>query len=176
MLHEILTLLASLIHEATPILQQYGLAAVFVALAVENLGVIFAPGESVIVTASFLAAKSVFPIWEVLVLGILACVLGQYAAYGLGARYGHVGLLRYGRYVGIKPVMIDRVHTFFSRFGVPVVLVGRFIIPLRQLQGYLAGSAEMPWISYAIWNAMGAVLWVSAWGIGTFLLAKNIPV
>ena len=176
MLHWFLATLAALIHAASPILKGYGLPAVFALLFVESAGVVFAPGEAMIVAAGFLAAKGLFPVWVALPLAMIAATLGGYAAYGLGDRYGHQALLRYGRYVGINPPMVDKVHTFFCRFGAPVVLVGRFIVPLRQLQGYIAGASEMGFPAFAIWSAIGAVLWVAAWGGGAFLLAERIPV
>ncbi len=170
-----LATLAHLIHLATPLLQTYGLWGLVGILFAENLGVVFAPGESVVVTAGFLAAKGVFSIAIVLPLAMLAAILGGYLAYGLGVRYGHAGLIRFGKYVWITPEKISRVHNFFQRFGAPVVAIGRFIVPLRQLQGYIAGSAEMGFRAYAIWSAVGAVLWVTTWGGGAWWLAESIP-
>ena len=173
-MHWFLATLAPLISAATPILRQYGIWAIIVILFVESMGVVFAPGEAVIVAACFLAAKGVFPVWEVIPVGILSATLGGYLAYGLGVRYGHAGLLRYGRYVWIRSEMVDKVHQFFHRFGAPVVAVGRFIVPLRQLQGYIAGSAEMGFPVFAVWSAVGAVAWVGTWGLGTWWLAGSI--
>lgn len=175
MLHWFIGTLAYLITVATPILHKYGLFALVGILFIENLGFIFAPGESIIVTAGFLAAKGVFSIWLVIPLAILAAVLGGYAAYWLGAKYGHRGLLRYGRYIWIKPAMVDKVHHFYTILGAPFVLIGRFVVPLRQLQGYLAGSAEMGFPSFVLWSTLGGVLWVSVWCGGAYLLAAQIP-
>ncbi|MFA5733043.1 MAG: hypothetical protein WCY91_01170 [Acidithiobacillus sp.] len=85
------------------------------------MGVVFAPDEAGIVAAGFLAAKAVFPIWGAIPVGALSATLGGYLSYGLGARYGHAGLLHYGRHVWIRPEMVDKVHRFFWRFGVPGV-------------------------------------------------------
>lgn len=175
-IHQLLLLLASLIKEATPILRQYGLLAICGILFAESFGVVFAPGESILVTSFFLAAKGVFPLWEITPIIVVATVLGQYAAFFLGNRYGHTALLRYGKYIGIRESMIEKVHRFFGKYGAPVVVIGRFIVPLRQLQGYLAGASEMGWKPFAVWDAIGGILWVAAWGGGTFLLAAQIPV
>lgn len=175
-LHVVLSTLSVLIHAASPILTTYGLPAVFLILFAESAGFIFAPGESVIVAAGFLAAKGLFVLWIILPLGMLGATLGGYAAYFLGDRYGHKALLRYGRYVGVKAPMVEKVHAFMCRFGAPVVLVGRFIVPLRQLQGYIAGTSEMAFLPFAIWSALGAVLWVAAWGGGAYFLAAQIPI
>jgi membrane protein DedA with SNARE-associated domain len=157
-IHWFIGTLTYFITAATPMLHTYGLFALVGILFVENLGIVFAPGEAIIVAAGFLAAKGVFPIWLVIPLGIIAAVMGGYVAYALGARYGHKGLLRYGHYIWIKPLMIDRVHRFFHRFGAPVVAIGRFIVPLRQLQGYIAGRAEIGLPAFWIWSAGGGIL------------------
>lgn len=175
MLSWFLSELSRLIAVASPILHRYGLMAVFVLVFAENLGVVFAPGEAVVVTAGFLAAKGLFPVWLALPIAMLAAIIGSGIAYGIGFRYGHKALLRYGRYIGIKPPTVEKVHEFFQKFGPPVLVVGRFIVPLRQLQGYLAGSSEMSFASFATWNIIGSMLWVLAWGCGAFWMAHAIP-
>ena len=173
--HLFLLTLGHLIHIATPILRRYGLWGLVVVLFAENLGFLFAPGEAVVVTAGFLAGKGVLGIESVIPLAILAATAGGYAAYGLGVRYGHAGLLRYGKYVWITPAIVEKTHDLLRRFGVPILLTGRFIVPLRQLQGYLAGTAEIGFRPYALWSAVGAGLWVATWGGGAWWLASSIP-
>lgn len=176
MLHWFLTMLATLIQTASPIMKEYGLWALFGMLLVENMGVVFAPGEATLVTAGFLTAKGVFSLPAAIPVAVLGCIIGGSLAFWLGSRYGHKSLERFGGYVGIKPWMIEKSHNFFNKFGAPVVIVGRFIVPLRQLQGYLAGASQMEGSSFMIWNAVGSLLWVLAWGGAAFLLSHYIPV
>ncbi len=166
--------LESLIHLASPVLQRYGLAAVVAIVFIENLGVLVAPGEAVIVTAGYLSARGLFPISLVLVLATLAATLGGFAAYGLGFRYGYAGLSRWGKYLWITPARLEKTHRFLQAYGPPVVLFGRFVVPLRQLQGYLAGTVAMGFRSFAFWSFLGAVAWVGFWGFGTWWLAGSI--
>ncbi|MBN6741319.1 hypothetical protein JKG47_12375 [Acidithiobacillus sp. MC6.1] len=49
-------------------------------------------------------------------------------------------------------------------------------MPLRQLQSYIAGSAETGFIYFAAWSGLGAILWVLAWGGGAWMLASQIPI
>lgn len=89
-----LATLAHLIHLATSLLQTYGLWGLFGLLLAENLGVIFAPGESVVVTAGFLAAKGVFSIAVGAVIWVLfwgggAWWLAQSIPSGTMAFAGH---------------------------------------------------------------------------------------
>ena len=52
----------------------------------------------------------------------------------------------------------------FRRYGGAVVLVARFFALLRQLNGIVAGTVGMVWWRFLSYNAVGAALWVSAWG------------
>jgi membrane protein DedA with SNARE-associated domain len=160
----------------SPIIKEYGLWAVLVILVTENMGIIFMPGESIIVAASYFAAKGVLSIYAVDIMAILASITGGLISFELGLRYGHAKLIKYGKYIGVSVSSVDKVHSFFTKYGAAVVCIGRFIVPLRQLQGYLAGSTEMNERSYIVWGSIGAVLWVSFWSLSTYLLASNIHI
>ena len=45
---------------------------------------------------------------------------------------------------------------------------------LRQLNGIVAGSAGMGWKRFAVYNALGALLWVGAWSAGVYYFGKQI--
>ena len=47
---------------------------------------------------------------------------------------------------------------------------------LRQLNGIVAGSAGMCWKRFAIYNALGALLWVGAWSSGVYCFGDQIKV
>jgi membrane protein DedA with SNARE-associated domain len=76
---------------------------------------------------------------------------------------------RYGRYVFLPPERYEKAEKFFTRHGGKVVTVARFIEGLRQVNGIIAGAAEMPWTRFVAFNALGAALWVGLWaGVGYF--------
>jgi len=52
--------------------------------------------------------------------------------------------------------------------------VARFFDGLRQLNGIVAGLLHMPWKSFTICNILGAALWTGVWGLGTYILEKEI--
>lgn len=165
-----------LIQAVAPVLHEYGLVALVGILFIENMGLVFAPGESMVVAAGFLAGRGVLPPLPSAVAAIIATTLGSYLAWWLGDRYGHPFVIRYGRFVGVTPPRWEKAHRFFTRFGPAVVAGGRFVVPLRQLQGYVAGSAEMRFRSFALWSSLGAIVWVISWGGLAFWLADQIPV
>ncbi|MHB1736868.1 MAG: DedA family protein [Acidithiobacillus sp.] len=60
---------------------------------------------------------------------------------------------------------MEKTACFFKRHGPVAVMLGRFIVPLRQLQGYVAGSAKMGFWRFAWWSLLGAMAWVLVWGL-----------
>jgi membrane protein DedA with SNARE-associated domain len=55
------------------------------------------------------------------------------------------------------------IEGIFRRYGGITVLFARFFNILRQLNGIVAGTLEMPWWRFLFFNAAGAALWVAAW-------------
>ena len=49
------------------------------------------------------------------------------------------------------------------RHGPLIVVVARFVVVLRQLNGIVAGTTGMPWPTFLLANALGAALWVGVW-------------
>lgn len=74
---------------------------------------------------------------------------------------------------GVKPDHLAHVERFFKRYGGGIVIAARFIVILRQLNGVVAGSIQMPWWRFLTFNALGAALWVGFWGGGAFFLGEH---
>ena len=52
--------------------------------------------------------------------------------------------------------------------------MARFVDGFKQLNGIAAGAFDMPWKIFALFNAIGAALWVAFFGFGTLYLDKHI--
>jgi membrane protein DedA with SNARE-associated domain len=94
----------------------------------------------------------------------MGAVAGDNIGYAIGRFGGCRVVLRYGRYVLISRERLTYTATFFRKHGGAMVAVARFFVVLRQLNGIVAGIAEMPWWHFLFYNALGAVLWVGFWG------------
>ncbi|MHB1268129.1 MAG: DedA family protein [Acidithiobacillus ferriphilus] len=167
--------LLSATHAALPIIHRYGLWVISGALFLDSFGVIFMPGESILVAAGFLARYGALSIWLLIPMTVIAATLGNYGAYGLGSRFSHLIPLRWGRWIGITAPRLENTACFFKRHGPVAVMLGRFIVPLRQLQGYVAGSAKMGFWRFAWWSLLGAMAWVLVWGLVGWWVAGYVP-
>ncbi len=155
-----------------PWLHAYGSAAVFVILLFELLGLPL-PGESLLVVAAVLAGRGDISFPVLLLSAWCGAVAGDNIGYVIGRMFGHTLLRRYGPKVGIKPESLQKVEAVFARYGAVAVGFARFVNILRQLNGVVAGTLEMHWLKFLVFNALGGAVWVAAWTAAGYYLGKN---
>ena len=141
---------------------QYGVAALFVGLTLETLGLPL-PGEAALIGMSAAAGAGQGSIWHVAVAAFAGAVLGDNIGYLIGRRYGRVVILRHGSRIGITEDKYRKAEDIASKYGPLMVVVARFIVLLRQINGLVAGSTGMHWVTFLVSNMIGAGLWVGFW-------------
>lgn len=150
-----------------PYIRQYGVAALFVIVYLESLGAPL-PGESALVTASVIAAGGDLSIVAVFFAVWVAAVLGDSTGYVIGRLGGRRLLHRFGWIVKLTPERLQGFEDMFRRKGAFIVLGARFVVVLRQLNGLIAGSMNMPWPKFLAANAAGAAAWTLVWTVGPY--------
>jgi membrane protein DedA with SNARE-associated domain len=154
-------------------LVQYGYWAVAAALLLENAGVPV-PGETVLLLASFLAySERNLHLGWIIFVGTLACTVGDNAGYAIGHYGGRPLLERYRNVFRIGDAALERGERLFERYGSVTILFARFVFGMRVIAGPLAGVLRMPWKKFAIFNLMGAALWVSAISLAGYFFGSR---
>jgi membrane protein DedA with SNARE-associated domain len=101
-------------------------------------------------------------LWEVIVLGVVATVLGATIAYVVGRVGGRAFVDRYGKFVLLTHEDLDRTEALFSRWGDGLVAVGQSIPLLRSFVGFGAGVAKVRPVPFLALTTLGAAVWVTA--------------
>jgi membrane protein DedA with SNARE-associated domain len=142
-------------------LLHYGYWAVAAALLLENAGVPV-PGETVLLLASFLAysERDLQLLW-IIVVGTVAATLGDNLGYAVGHKGGRPLLERYRKSFHVSDKAVERGEGLFLRYGAVTILFARFVFGMRVIAGPLAGVLRMPWKKFAVFNFLGAALWVT---------------
>lgn len=160
------------LNAATPYLERYGYAAVFVGVMLDNFG-LPSPGESLVILGAVLASQGrMSPL--VLVVAWAGAVTGDNLGYAIGHFGGRQLVLRFGPRIGIRGRHLARAERFFARYGAAIVAVARFFEGLRQVNGIAAGISRMPWWWFLLWNTLGAALWVGTWGSAAWFLGAHL--
>jgi len=154
--------LSAIAHHFASLISEYGIAALFLSVTLEALGAPL-PGESAVIVASAAAAAGKLDIYAVAAAAFVAAVTGDNIGYLLGRKLGRPVITRYGSRIGLTDANFDRVEKVVRRHGPLIVVVARFVVVLRQLNGIVAGTTGMPWPTFLLANAVGAALWVGVW-------------
>jgi membrane protein DedA with SNARE-associated domain len=146
-------------------LDHYGYWAIALLLLLENIGVPVIPGELAMIAGAIFAGtgRAGLNIVAVGVVCVITSIAGATAGYLIGRFAGRELILRHGRYVLIKPHHLDRAEAIVDRFGGIVVVIARYIVGLREANGIIAGITEMRWLTFGIFNVIGACAWVATW-------------
>jgi membrane protein DedA with SNARE-associated domain len=162
----------SLAEQVRHFVVDYGYLAVFLGIFFEDFG-LPTPGETMLIIGAVLASHGSLNIYWLLFIAWLGAVIGDSIGYFIGAKGGHRLLTRYGSRIGITDERLKKVETFFARYGDIVVVFARFFLILRQFNGIVAGTLEMPWPRFFLYNAIGAALWVGFWGGATYWIGRQ---
>jgi membrane protein DedA with SNARE-associated domain len=155
------------------LIAQYGYWAVGGALLLENTGVPV-PGETILLLASFLAySRDELQLAYIILIGICAATIGDNLGFAIGYRGGRPLLDRYRTTFRIRQEHIVRGERLFEQYGAITVLFARFIFGLRVIAGPLAGVLRMPWKRFAVFNFLGALLWVTVISLVGYKFGKH---
>lgn len=162
----------ALVHSVEALVSHLGAPALFVTLTLESLGAPV-PGESAVIAASAAAARGELDIRAVAAAAFVGAVLGDNVGYLIGRKLGRAPLVRYGSRFGLTDAAFDRAEAITARWGPLMVVVARFVVVLRQLNGIVAGTTGMAWPRFLVANALGAALWVGVWTTLAYRLGRD---
>ena len=126
----------------------------------------FLPGDSLLFVAGAIAGVGGMDLSLLIVLLIAAAVLGDAVNYSVGSYFGpKVFGWEQSRF--FNKAAFDRTHAFYERHGGITIIIARFLPFVRTFAPFVAGVAQMSYAKFALYNVVGAVLWVSSLsGIG----------
>ena len=155
-------------------LDHYGIWAIGLLLLLENIGVPVVPGEFAMIAGAIYAGAGRMNVVEVGVVSLVTAFAGAEVGYLIGRLAGREVVLRYGRYVFIREHHLQRAERTVDRYGGFVVIIARYIVGLRELNGIIAGVTSMRWAEFMIFNAIGGVAWVGTWVSLGYLAGDHI--
>lgn len=133
------------------------------------------PGDSLIFAAATFAAKDLLNPW--LLFGVLAVagIIGDGVNYMVGHYIGPKVFREDEDIRFLKREYLDKTHEFFEKYGGKAVILGRFMPIIRTFVPFVAGAGSMTYPNFALYNVIGAILWVGSF---TFLgyFFGNIPI
>ncbi len=143
------------------LLLAWGYWAIALGLLLENMGVPV-PGETILILASVVAYNhGELRLPWIIVIGTIAATVGDNAGYWIGRKGGRPLLERWKRFFRVGTGGIASAEKLIERYGALAIFFARFVTGARVIAGPLAGVLRMDWKRFAVFNFLGAVVWVS---------------
>lgn len=151
---------------------RFGYLALFAGVFLENVG-IPVPGETVLLAAGFLSKTHVLRLSFVIPCAIVAAILGDNLGYLIGRRGGKAFAARYGKYIGLTPSRLDNVDAYFHKHGPRTIFFARFVSGIRVVAAIFAGMSRIPWPTFLLYNASGAVVWATVIAVVGYIFGQS---
>jgi membrane protein DedA with SNARE-associated domain len=155
-------------------LSHYGYLGIFLLLLLGIVGLPL-PDETVLLFAGYLIFKGYLHPLPAAVAGWLGACCGITVSYCLGRYLGFYLLQKYGPVLHISPARLDQAHAWFERLGKWALFFGYFLVGVRHLTAFAAGSSRLQYRMFAPFAYAGGLLWsLSFLSLGYFL-GEELP-
>jgi membrane protein DedA with SNARE-associated domain len=156
-------------------LEQHGLLAAFVLIAVEEAGVPSPlPADLLVLLGAALARDGRVVLWQLVAVAEAATILGASILYLLARRAGRDLVLRYGQHVRLGPDRLERVGARLRRGGVWAVALGRVAPGMRILTAVACGVFEVPHRVFLPGLALGALAYILIFALRGYVFGPPI--
>jgi membrane-associated protein len=154
-----------------------GLYALLFAIIFCETGLVvtpFLPGDSLLFAVGALAATDGSPINIALVIGALfvAAVLGDAVNYSIGKRLGPRAFRSESSWL-LNKKHLERTQGFYEKHGGKTIIIARFMPIIRTFAPFVAGIGQMKYRRFAMFNVVGAALWVCSFTLLGYRFAKE---
>ncbi|HTY64288.1 MAG TPA: DedA family protein [Acidobacteriota bacterium] len=138
----------------------YGYMAIFLLLVLGIVG-LPVPDEWLLTFAGYLIYKGHLQFWPAFAAAALGSMCGITVSYGLGRSLGLFLIHHYGRLFRVSQKDLDRVHSWFDRFGRWTLLFGYYVPGVRHFTAVVAGTSKMEYHLFAVFAYAGALIWTT---------------
>jgi membrane-associated protein len=154
------------------LIQQIGYVGVSGIIFAESWLIFFLPGDSLLVTAGFVAFQGSLNIWILIVSTFICAVVGNSLGYATGYRFGR-RLFQRDSWLFKRKHLVS-TQKFAEKHGKKMIVLARFMPIIRTFAPIVAGIGSMEYREFLIYNVIGGFAWtvgllLLGYGLGSFL-------
>ncbi len=153
---------------------RFGYASIFVGVVLDNVGFPF-PGELVLLLTGCMVERGSFAFAPAVAVAAAGAILSDSVWYFAG-RSGSKRFIRlYCSLSFGSGGCIERTEHNLTRFGAPSLIYARFVPGFRTFAAPMAGMSGVPYLSFLLFDGIGAALWAML-GVGIGIaFSREIP-
>ena len=167
------------IFDVTQVLVSFGYLALFLIVFSETGLLIgfFLPGDTLLFTAGLLAAQGVFGLPETILVCFVAAAIGDSFGYYLGSRFGKRVFEKKGHFLSdyLNKENLEKTRKFYAKYGDWTIFLARFVPVVRTIAPTMAGTGDMDYHTFLIYNVAGGFAWVTVMALAGFFLGTLFP-
>jgi len=152
---------------------RHGYVILFGLIAAESLGLPL-PGEIGLLVGAYEVQHGSFVLPLVILVGAVAAVTGDNAAYLLGRSAGRPVVERLLGRLRVPPTYLDRMDAYFRGHAGLTVAIARQLSPVRGLAALSAGGTRVPWRRFFVFNALACIAWATVVTLLATLLVAHL--
>lgn len=118
------------------------------------------PGDIFIAAVAALPQTSYFNLIFT-VVGATLC--GSTILFTLSRKFGHIAIIKFGRYIKITPQKVKKIENWFTKYGGMAIFIGRLFPGLRIVTPIVAGSFEVSYKTFWVYSALAAFIWANVY-------------
>jgi membrane protein DedA with SNARE-associated domain/rhodanese-related sulfurtransferase len=132
------------------------------------------PSAPLLLAAGALAGTRGMNLWLAITFAVSGAVVSDSMWYELGRRKG-VRVLQLLCRISLEPdSCVRRTQVRFGKSGARVLLIAKFIPGLNAMAAPLSGIIRMGWRRFILFDALGALLWSSAFMITGYVFSGEL--
>ena len=119
----------------------------------------FLPGDSLLFVAGAIAAIGGMSLPVLMAVLTIAAIAGDALNYSIGRWLGPK-VFSWENSRWFNKDAFNKTHDFYEKYGPITIVVARFMPFIRTFAPFVAGVAQMSYPRFALYNVVGALLWV----------------
>lgn len=158
---------------------KYGGFTLLILIIFAETGVFFGfflPGDSLLFIAGLLSESEFIDVHVSVMIPVLivAAVAGSTTGYFTGKWAGNYLKNRKENFF-FKKKYLELTHDFYQRHGMMAFILGRFLPVIRTFVTILAGTVNINFGKFFLFNVIGASLWITSMVMAGNLLGRAFP-
>jgi membrane-associated protein len=134
----------------------------------------FLPGDSLLFVAGAIATQDAMNVHIMVPLLIVAAILGDAVNYSIGRFFGAKLFANPDSKI-FRRRYLEVTEAFYDKHGGKTIILARFVPIVRTFAPFVAGMGHMPYRRFALYNVIGAVVWVTLFSYAGYFFG-NLPV
>ena len=138
----------------------------------------FLPGDSLLFASGIYLEKLSVEFFNVhytvvILMITIASIIGNMVGYWFGDKYGHK-LYKKEDSLLFKKKHLQKAHDFYEKYGKATVFLSKFLPVIRTFVPIVAGTVDMKWKTFMLYNILGSFVWVFSMMLGGYFLQSFV--